>query len=76
LKTSLPESETYTTIGGFLMNVAGHVLQAGETIEHDGLRFHVERVERRRLLLVRLELPETKDESSADAETRAVHASR
>src|SRR2546425_7130397 len=40
LKTSLPESDTYTTIGGFLMNVAGHVLQPGETIEHDGLRFY------------------------------------
>jgi len=26
LKTSLPESEGYTTIGGFLMSVAGHVL--------------------------------------------------
>jgi len=75
LKTSLPESETYTTIGGFLMNVAGHVLQPGETIEHDGLRFHVERVERRRLVLVRLELPETKGES-ADAATRAVPGSR
>src|SRR5882724_51846 len=76
LKTSLPESETYTTIGGFLMNVAGHVLQPGETIEHDGLRFHVERVERRRLLLVRLELPEPNDESSADATARTVNASR
>src|SRR5213592_3948425 len=58
LKTSLPESETYTTIGGFLMTEAGHVLQAGETIEHDSLRFHVEKVERRRVLRVRLELPE------------------
>src|SRR5947199_5481568 len=26
LKTSLPESEGYTTIGGFLMSVAGHIL--------------------------------------------------
>jgi len=57
LKTSLPESEAYTTIGGFLMTVAGHVLQPGEVIEHDGLRFHIEKVERRRLLRVRLELP-------------------
>jgi putative hemolysin len=45
LKTALPESEAYTTIGGFLMSAAGHVLQAGEIIEHDGLRFHIERVE-------------------------------
>ena len=58
LKTDLPESEAYTTIGGYLMSVAGHVLQPGETIEDDGLRFTVEKVERRRLLRVRLELPE------------------
>jgi len=56
LKTSVPESEAYTTIGGFLMTVAGHVLQPDEVIESDGLRFHIEKVERRRLLLVRLEL--------------------
>jgi putative hemolysin len=76
LKTSLPESETYTTIGGFLMNVAGHVLQPGETIAHDGLRFHVERVERRRLVLVRLELPEKKDEHPTGLATKTVNASR
>jgi CBS domain containing-hemolysin-like protein len=56
LMTALPESEAYTTIGGFLMTAAGHVLQAGETIDHDSLRFRVEKVERRRLLRVRLEL--------------------
>ncbi len=58
LQTSLPESEAYTTIGGFLMSAAGHVLQPGETIQHNGLRFHVEKVERRRLLQVKLELPQ------------------
>lgn len=58
LKTSLPESEAYTTIGGFLMTAAGHVLQPGEVIQHNGLRFEVEKVERRRLLEVRLDLPE------------------
>src|SRR6266436_267669 len=35
LKTSIPESEAYTTIGGFLMTRAGHVLQAGEVIEYE-----------------------------------------
>ena len=68
LKTSLPESEAYTTIGGYLMSVAGHVLQPGEVIENDGLRFMVEKVERRRLLSVRLELPDQKPESKV-AET-------
>jgi CBS domain containing-hemolysin-like protein len=66
LKTALPESEAYTTIGGFLMSVAGHVLQPGEVIEHEGLRFTVEKVERRRLLNVRLELPEKKSQTQTE----------
>jgi CBS domain containing-hemolysin-like protein len=74
LKTSVPESETYTTIGGFLMTVAGHVLQPGEVIETDGLRFYVEKVERRRLLQVRLELPAKKEEVSSET-SDAAHAS-
>jgi magnesium and cobalt exporter, CNNM family len=63
LGTSLPESESYITIGGFLMTEAGHVLQPGELIESDGLKFVVEKVERRRLLRVRLQLPEQPAES-------------
>jgi magnesium and cobalt exporter, CNNM family len=66
LKTALPESEAYITIGGFLMTQAGHVLQPGELIEYDSLRFHVEKVERRRLLSVRLVLPERREEVSTE----------
>ena len=69
LKTTIPESETYTTIGGFLMAEAGHLLQPNEVIECDGLRFQVEKVERRRLLSVRLELPEKKSEITGTAGT-------
>ena len=47
------------------MSVAGHVLQPGEEIEHEGLRFVVDKVERRRLLRVRLELPEKQVETNA-----------
>src|SRR6266403_2017834 len=65
LKTSIEESEAYTTIGGFLMTVAGHVLQAGEVIEDDGLRFYVEKVERRRLVRVRLELPKSETKQTS-----------
>src|SRR5882762_1165012 len=72
LKTSIPESEAYTTIGGFLMTRAGHVLQAGEVIEYEGLRFHVEKVERRRLVSVRLELPEKKAETIVETASSAV----
>jgi CBS domain containing-hemolysin-like protein len=76
LKTSIPESDAYTTIGGFLMTEAGHMLQAGEVIEYEGLRFNVERVERRRLLSVRLELPAQESEAEVEAVTTAVNASR
>src|SRR5437762_7853026 len=73
LKTSLPESEGYTTVGGYLMSVAGHVLQPGEVIEADGLRFIVEKVERRRLLKVTLELPEKKPEEELAESIQAAH---
>src|SRR5438445_12420618 len=74
LKTTVPESEGYTTIGGFLMSAAGHVLQPGEVVTHNGLRFHIERVERRRLLRVRLELIETPKALDEESEASPLHA--
>jgi CBS domain containing-hemolysin-like protein len=56
LKLSVPESEAYTTIGGFLMTEAGHVLKPGEVVQYDGLIFKVEGVEKRRVMRVRLEI--------------------
>ncbi len=56
LKLSVPESESYTTVGGFLMTEAGHVLKPGEVVKYDGLLFQIERVERRRVMRVKLEL--------------------
>jgi CBS domain containing-hemolysin-like protein len=67
LKLNVPESETYTTIGGFLMTACGHVLKSGETVEHNGLKFTIEGVERRRVVRVRLQLP-------AETESLAVQA--
>jgi CBS domain containing-hemolysin-like protein len=57
LKLSLPESESYTTIAGFLMTEAGHMLKPADKINYNGLMFEVDRVERRRVISVRLELP-------------------
>ncbi len=73
LKLNLPESESYTTVGGFLMTQAGHVLKPGEVIEYNGIRFEVDRVERRRVVSVRLKLPAepTSAETRASAEARA-----
>jgi CBS domain containing-hemolysin-like protein len=68
LKTTVPESEAYTTIGGFLMTEAGHVLMPGEVVTYDGLVFHVERVEKRRVMRVKLEILENNGEGEAKNE--------
>ena len=57
LQLSLPESESYTTIAGFLMTEAGHVLKPGDKVNYNGLRFEIDRVDRRRVISVRLDLP-------------------
>ena len=67
LKLVVPESESYTTIGGFLMTVAGHVLKPAEVVEYNGLIFKVERVERRRVVRIKLTIPP----EAAEAETTA-----
>ena len=62
LKLAVPESETYTTVGGFLMTEAGHVLKLGDVVQYDSLVFKVERVEKRRVRRVRLEIQKTDGE--------------
>jgi CBS domain containing-hemolysin-like protein len=68
LKLSVPESEAYTTVGGFLMTEAGHVLRPGEVVKYNGLQFQIERVERRRVMRVNLELLDA-SESEEQANT-------
>lgn len=57
LKLKLPEDEGYTTLAGFLMAHAGRLLEAGETIEYENLKFQIERVDKRRVRRVRLTVP-------------------
>ena len=52
-KLRLPEEGGYTTLAGFLLDQAGRILQPGETVEHDGAKFTVERVDRHRIRRVR-----------------------
>jgi CBS domain containing-hemolysin-like protein len=66
LKLSLPESESYTTIAGFLMTEAGHMLKPGDKINYNGFLFEVDRVERRRVITVRLELPSVEERAQGD----------
>src|SRR5256714_6305380 len=73
LKISLPEAESYTTIAGFLMTEAGPLLKTGDTFEYKSLQFVIEKVERRRLLQVTLELPEKKPEEELAESVQAAH---
>ncbi|MDX6693035.1 MAG: magnesium and cobalt exporter, family [Blastocatellia bacterium] len=51
----LPEEASYTTLAGFLLAKAGRLLRQGESIEHDGARFTVERIDRRRIRSIRFQ---------------------
>ena len=64
MQLELPESDAYTTIAGFLMDTAGHVLAQGETVDYGNWRFCVELVERRRIRRVRLEKIAPLDETA------------
>ncbi|MEP6903610.1 MAG: hemolysin family protein [Actinomycetota bacterium] len=55
LKMNLPVSEGYTTIAGFLMSEAGQLLSEGETVPFNGHIFKVEKVDKRRIIKVRME---------------------
>jgi CBS domain containing-hemolysin-like protein len=55
LDLHLPISEGYTTIAGFLMSQAGQVLSEGETVPFNGHIFKVEKVNKRRILKVKME---------------------
>lgn len=55
LHLHLPVSEAYTTIAGFLMSESGQILNEGETVPFNGHTFKVEKVDKRRILKVRME---------------------
>ena len=54
LKLDIPEDGGYTTIAGFLMDRAGRILHRGDKVDHERGVFEIERVEKRRIIRVRL----------------------
>ncbi|HJR07031.1 MAG TPA: hemolysin family protein [Pyrinomonadaceae bacterium] len=52
-KLKLPEDAGYTTLAGFLLARAGRILKQGETVEHEGASFTIERVDRHRIRRIR-----------------------
>ena len=55
LDLHLPVSEGYTTIAGFLMSESGELLKEGESVRFNGHIFHIEEVDKRRIIKVRME---------------------
>ena len=54
LSINLPISEGYTTIAGFLMSESGQILNEGDTVSFNSHNFTVEKVDKRRILKVRM----------------------
>lgn len=54
LEMNLPISEAYTTIAGFLMSEAGQVLAVGDEVPYNGHIFKIEKVEKHRIMQVRM----------------------
>ncbi|TML19147.1 MAG: hypothetical protein E6G39_02070, partial [Actinobacteria bacterium] len=53
LDSNLP-SDDWDTVGGLIFNTLGHVPNVGETVDVDGYRFRVERLQGRRITRVRV----------------------
>lgn len=54
LGLQIPEDASYTTVGGFLLAQAGHLMNQGESISFMDTLFTVESVDRRRIRRIRL----------------------
>lgn len=60
LGLNVPVSDGYTTVAGFLMTAAGELLDEGQAVTFNGHNFIIEKVEKRRIVRVRMEkAPET-----------------
>jgi len=55
LGLNLPVSDGYTTVAGFLMSESGEILKEGETVVFNENTFTIKKVDKRRILKVRLE---------------------
>ena len=74
-RLGLPEDGRYTTLAGFLLDRAGQLLRPGDAVEHEGARFRVERVERRRVRWVRfIPAPDAQKVSGEEPEAAKPHA--
>ena len=62
----LSEQEGFNTIAGFLMAHAGRLLNEADSVNYNGSKFIVERLEGRRIRRVRLIPHDSKDDELSD----------
>ncbi len=70
LGLELPADES-DTLGGLLYQLCGKVPERGDTVEHDDLRFTIDRVERQRIRQVTLRSPRPLSPANGDPITTA-----
>jgi putative hemolysin len=58
------DDEEVETVGGLVSGLVGYVPRPGEAIEHQGLRFEVERADERRILVLRVRRADRVDETA------------
>ncbi len=73
LGVDLPDTE-WDTVGGLVFNLLGHVPVEGETVTFQGLEFCTERVQRRRIVSVRITAPSDGAEADGSAAERVADA--
>jgi CBS domain containing-hemolysin-like protein len=55
LDLDLPEADSYNTIAGFMMARAGKLLNRGDSVEYNGMKFTVEAASKNRILEAKIE---------------------
>lgn len=60
--------DDYETVAGLIFTHLGHVPKVGESFEKNGLRFEVERADRKRIYRVRISRPEPGDDERENGE--------
>jgi len=75
LGIDLPEGEEFETLAGFLFNRSGRLVEEGETVEYDGVRIRIERVDNTRIMKARVTMLDS-DESEESAEAAEAESGR
>lgn len=65
LTMNIPISDAYTTVAGFLMSESGQILNEGDVVPYNGHSFRIEKVEKRRVLSVRMFTTAVAEEAEA-----------